>query len=43
MTDAQRTLLRALLARGLLFPEARELALLLLSIAQRRNGYTNAK
>ena len=43
MTDAQRNRLRALLAKGLFFPEARELARLLLSIAQRRNGYTNAK
>lgn len=36
MTPDDVACLRALLARGLFFPEARELVLLLLTIAERR-------
>lgn len=38
MTDAQRDRARALLARGLFFPEARQLLLLILSIDARKTG-----
>lgn len=37
MTPAQVAQLRALLARGCFLPEARELALLMLKIHERRN------
>lgn len=36
MTQAQVAALRALLARGCFFPDARDLAILLLAIAARR-------